>query len=661
MVQRDGGDDGGGGPSGTVLQREDSYPTPIDAIQPTDPTSSTRKPSDSSSFANLNTTSNIQHVYLTFQTALPAPNLTSSARLSPSAPPPPQPDLTPFIDPVLWPQRRKNLLLALSCIATFLTAYTAGSYSPPSNMMASLFSTSQVAVLAGITTFCTGFALAPMVLAPLSEINGRYPVFVASGSVYVLAQAACGLARGLPAMLVSRFLVGVGGSVFSTMVGGVIADMWGAQGRNAPMALFSGSVLAGTGAGPLVAAVITDRLGPPRPGDAWKWVFWHQVVVGGVLMVAIVVLFRESRGSVLLSRKARALNRWYEELERAGYFGVWMDAGEDEEERRGAGVGVGVGGGLDSEVTTLACLERSDWAADGDEEQAAGMWLSQTQTRTTKMALNRIRWLVKEDEERSSIAKMISISVYRPFHLLVTEPVVFFFSLWVAFAWAVLYLTFGSVFYVFSNVYDWNVEPSGRVFVAMIVGSGIATVIGICQEKLLKLSDWQPGSKSPSRFWAMMRRRFTVDVPESRLYFTCVTATFLPIGLFVFGFTARPDAHWMAPTIAVGLATMGIYSVYLATFNYLADVYHKYASSALAAQSFCRNILGGVFPIVTSLLFRNLGNARAGALLGGIATLLTFVPWVLVFFGERIRQRSKFAMVSEPLFSRRLSPLLTVR
>src|SRR3569833_3650646 len=120
MVQRDGGDDGGGGPSGTVLQREDSYPTPIDAIQPTDPTSSTRKPSDSSSLANLNSTSKIQHVYQTFQTALPAPNLTSSARLSPSAPPPPQPDLTPFIDPVLWPQRRKNLLLALSCIATFL-------------------------------------------------------------------------------------------------------------------------------------------------------------------------------------------------------------------------------------------------------------------------------------------------------------------------------------------------------------------------------------------------------------------------------------------------------------------------------------------------------------------------------------------------------------
>ena len=32
---------------------------------------------------------------------------------------------------------------------------------------------------------------------------------------------------------------------------------------------------------------------------------------------------------------------------------------------------------------------------------------------------------------------------------------------------------------------------------------------------------------------------------------------------------------------------MGIFSIYLAVFNYLADTYHRYASSALAAQSFC--------------------------------------------------------------------------
>ena len=269
------------------------------------------------------------------------------------------------------------------------------------------------------------------------------------------------------------------------------------------------------------------------------------------------------------------------------------------------------------------------------------------------MRLQRVRWIVKEDEERTSLAMMISISVWRPFHLLCTEPVVFFFSLWVAFAWAVLYLTFGSIPYVFNLIYGWDIEKCGYMFSAMMIGSVLSTIIGVWQDELLRNPLWRAENWDESgpmtkteRFWSFMRRRFPVEVPESRLYFTCITAMLLPVGLFIFGFTSDSGTPWIVPAIAICLATMGIYSVYLATFNYLADVYHMYASSALAAQSFCRNILGGVFPLVTVMLFKNLGNDRAGGLLGGVATGLTLVPWVLVFYGERIRRRSNFAMVS---------------
>ena len=55
-----------------------------------------------------------------------------------------------------------------------------------------------------------------------------------------------------------------------------------------------------------------------------------------------------------------------------------------------------------------------------------------------------------------------------------------------------------------------------------------------------------------------------------------------------FGWTSFPNIPWIVPTLAVGCATMGIFSIYLAVFNYLADTYHRYASSALAAQSFCK-------------------------------------------------------------------------
>lgn len=95
--------------------------------------------------------------------------------------------------------------------------------------------------------------------------------------------------------------------------------------------------------------------------------------------------------------------------------------------------------------------------------------------------------------------------------------------------------------------------------------------------------------------------------------------------------------------MAVGCATMGIFSIYLAVFNYLADTYHRYASSALAAQSFCRNMLGGIFPLIAIAMYNHLTFPGASSFLGGVGALLTIVPWVLVYYGPKIRARSKFA------------------
>ncbi|KAL1989214.1 hypothetical protein VTN96DRAFT_3761 [Rasamsonia emersonii] len=285
------------------------------------------------------------------------------------------------------------------------------------------------------------------------------------------------------------------------------------------------------------------------------------------------ILLKETRGSILLSRKARALNTYYERLEEAGYYGVLMPSDEPGE----------------------------------------------------KQTVRRIRWKVKSDEERESLVKMISISCYRPFHLLFTEPVVFFFSLWVAFSWAVLYLQFGSIPLVFETNHHFNLEQAGAVFTAMCVGSILATFLSIYQERIA------------FRFGKLS------STPEGRLYFACIESILMPAGLFWFGWTSFTSIPWIVPALAVGCATMGIFSIYLAVFNYLADTYHRYASSALAAQSCCRNLLGGVFPLVTNALFNNLGYPAASSLLGAIGALLTIVPWVLVFYGPKIRAKSKFA------------------
>jgi len=69
-----------------------------------------------------------------------------------------------------------------------VAGYTAGSYAPPVTQMALEWGVIEITVLVGITTFCAGFAIAPMILAPFSEINGRYPVFVGAGLVYLVSR-----------------------------------------------------------------------------------------------------------------------------------------------------------------------------------------------------------------------------------------------------------------------------------------------------------------------------------------------------------------------------------------------------------------------------------------------------------------------------------------
>lgn len=295
----------------------------------------------------------ITYHYLTFETELPQP--TSLGPAKDGTHPPSPPDLRNYESPFTWSDSRKSFTTWLSCLVTVVTAYTAGSYSPATEQMSSEWNVGQTAILVGITTFTTGFAAAPMVIAPFSEINGRRPVFVATGVLFVICQLCCALTQSFPGMLVARFFAGVGGSTFSTMVGGVVSDIYHAQDRNTPMSLFSGAALFGTGLGPLCSGFIAQNM-------SWRWVFYIQVITCGLFILAVIIFFKETRGSVLLSRRAKLLNVWYESREDVGFVGF-------------------------------------DLAVEGQERHSS----------------QRIRWKVKSDEERTSLKKMIGISVYRPF------------------------------------------------------------------------------------------------------------------------------------------------------------------------------------------------------------------------------------------------------
>ncbi|KAJ9606364.1 hypothetical protein H2200_009325 [Cladophialophora chaetospira] len=499
----------------------------------------------------------IRYTYLDFDTPIP---LDEFDTLDSSVTPP---NLKKYESPLTWSSKHKNIILILCCWCTFTAAYSAGSYSIASGPQRTKWQLGEVAFITGVTTWAIGFAVSPMFLAPFSEINGRRPVFIGSAIMFLAGQIACATTPTFGGMLAARFFVGAGASTFATMVGGVVSDMYNAEDRNTPMALYSGAALAGTGIGPLVSGFIVGRA-------SFRWVYYHQIISLSIMLVVVYFLFQETRGSVLLSRRAKVLNEYLEKLE-----------------------------------------DTIPKPAAGDDKATPPL---------------RLRYKVLADENRSSLARMLYLSLTIPFKLLTTEPVVFFFSLWVAFAWGLLYMTFSVIPLIFMTRHNFTTEQCGAVFSAIAIGSILATLLSIYQEKLAK------------KRWPKLN-----NSPEGRLYFPCLEGALLPIGLFWFGWTTSSSISWISPVLALGCAQMGIFVIYLAVFNYLADVYHKYASSALAAQSFMRNMFAAVFPLFTNQMFTRLDFAPASSLLGGIAALLTIVPWVLLFKGEQIRRRSRIA------------------
>ena len=500
--------------------------------------------------------------FLTFATNLEhLPQRTRCGKeiLSDDAACPPQPDLARFASPLQWSHSQKVFATWLSCLSTLITTYTPGAYTAGLDQYRKEWHLNVTTIYTGVTIFTLCFAAAPMILAPFSELQGRRPVFVTSGIIFVVSQIGSGVTASFAGMLVTRALAGISCSVFSTVVGGVLSDIFTTSERNKPMVIFTGAAMCGTGLGPLVSGILAQHL-------SWRWIFYVQTITCGLVVMALAAFFKETRGGVILRRKAQTLNAWYDAREKAGYVGL--------------------------------------------EEPAEGY------------TVQRIRWKVEKDAERDTLYSMVKISLSRPLHLLFTESVVFWFSLWMAFAWSVLYMTFEALPLVFTTNHSFNAQQNGLVFSGILVASLIAASVAFYQDRFIHQPDKEP---------------------EARLYATCLQSMLLPIGLFWFGWTLFPSIHWIVPTLAVGCITLGIFSVYLAVFNYLADTYGSYASSAIAAQSFCRNIFAAVVPLFTDPLFRALTFQGATSLLGGVAIALSLVPWILVRYGPSIRARSRIA------------------
>lgn len=147
-------------------------------------------------------------------------------------------------------------------------------------------------------------------------------------------------------------------------------------------------------------------------------------------------------------------------------------------------------------------------------------------------------------------------------------------------------------------------------------------------------------------FYYFVEKPFPVagfGAPERRLIPGLYGTFLIPVGLFIFAFTSRPSIHWITPTIGAGLSVGGVYIVLQSIFLYLPFTYPQYSASLFAANDFARSTLAAAAILFSRPLFLGLGVDGGVGLLAGLTVVCIVGIYILFFYGESLRKRSRFA------------------
>ena len=135
-----------------------------------------------------------------------------------------------------------------------------------------------------ITWIATGFAIATVIVMPLTAFLGRLfgqkRVYMASLALFVLGSALCGIASSLPQLVLFRALQGFGAGALQPTEQAILRQTFPPREQGMAMALFGMAVMVGPAVGPTLGGYIVDNY-------HWSWIFFINLPVGalGLFMV----------------------------------------------------------------------------------------------------------------------------------------------------------------------------------------------------------------------------------------------------------------------------------------------------------------------------------------------------------------------------------------
>ncbi|KAL0939592.1 MFS transporter [Colletotrichum truncatum] len=446
-------------------------------------------------------------------------------------------------NPKNWPLWYRGWTIFVVSFSTWVIVLYSTSYTASIPGLVEEYHSTTVIATLGVTTYLLGLAAGSLIVAPMSELYGRQPVYIVCFIISSLLIIPCGLAKSLTTLIVVRFFGALFGAALVANSPGTVVDIADEEYRALAMSFYSIAPLNGPVTGPLIGGFVYQYLG-------WRWTNWVVLIIAG-FAICLMFTLKETYAPTILQRKAARLRK------------------------------------------------------ETDDP----------------------RWWCRYDEKVSKL-HLLKVNLSRPFIFSFTEPILWFFNIWISLIYGILYLCFVAYPIVFSQHRGWGPGISGLAF----IGIGIGTILAIVSEPIFRrIINSHPKDPVTGRV-----------PPEATARVMTIGAILTPIGQLVFAWTSLPTSiHWAVP-IAFGIPFgAGNTISFIYGSNYLAGAYGIYAASALAGNAVMRSLFGGTLPLAGPSMYRALTPQWAGTLCGLLEVALIPIPLIFWRYGERIRSKSR--------------------
>ncbi|MGD9738837.1 MAG: DHA2 family efflux MFS transporter permease subunit [Bauldia sp.] len=139
-----------------------------------------------------------------------------------------------------------------------------------------------------VTGYALSFAVLMLSGGKLADMFGRRRIFIVGLVIFTLSSFACGFAGSAEVLIGARVIQGIGAAFMMPATLSLISAAFPPQQRGTALGIWAGVSAVALAIGPLIGGLITEHVN-------WNWIFYVNIPVGILAILAGLVIIRESK------------------------------------------------------------------------------------------------------------------------------------------------------------------------------------------------------------------------------------------------------------------------------------------------------------------------------------------------------------------------------